>query len=79
MQVCSVVIKKQLLTTMPGRSHKSFPHIKMNPLWNWEKKKMEAWIYTKQVIYERCQGNLQLGDDDKDNDEDNNECDPEDD
>ena len=58
MQVCSVVQNDQLLHNIPGRSHRMFPGIKLDPLCHWDKKKTESWIFTKQVLYQRCNGHI---------------------
>ena len=38
-KVVYVVLTNKLLEQIPGRSHLKYKGIRVNPLWNWDKKK----------------------------------------
>ena len=40
----NVVLTEEILEVNPGRTHKNFKTIRLNPLWNLEKKKVLLWI-----------------------------------
>ena len=46
-KVVSVVLKKELLTIVPGRKHGSFRQMRLNPLHCWKMKHTKEWIEKK--------------------------------
>ena len=88
--VCDVLSNK-LLEVIPNRSHEKFSDIKLNPLWNFDKKKTLEWIAKKKREFSMFRGAVyELEDDceeeletDSDNDDEaveineaiDNECD----
>ena len=43
----TAVLTNDLLQTTPGRSHRTFRRMRLNPLWNWDRKKTTDWIEKK--------------------------------
>ena len=46
-KVVTAVLTNDLLQTTPGRSHRTFRRMRLNPLWNWDRKKTTDWIEKK--------------------------------
>lgn len=77
-KVMKVVLDNDLLATIPGRKHQKFPNIHGNPLWNWDRTKMEEWVEKKKNDFlkfntaggEGNQSDSDVTDDEDDEDDD---------
>ena len=72
-RVVKAVLDNDLLNIKPGRSHRNFHTMRLNPLWNWDKDSTLEWIEKKTEFlkYRRISGDEELEDeinDDTDSD-----------
>ena len=67
-KVMKTVTEFKLLQCIPGRKHRSFPEIHLNPLHKWDRKKSEEWVKTKKKEYEKFRGILRGEGDESDSD-----------
>ena len=51
--VTQAVLKNELLHIIPGRHHKAFKIIKLNPVWNFNKKTTLEWIEKKKKQFQK--------------------------
>ena len=69
-RVTTSVLTNNLLQMIPGRQHTAFKNIRLNPLWNLDKKKTIEWIDRKKKEFEKFMGTcLEDGSDEEDADE----------
>ncbi len=54
--VVSLVLRHNLLKQMAPRHHQSFPNMKLNPLYNWDRKKTKTWIKEKKTLFGKHKG-----------------------
>ena len=52
-KVVAVVLKEELLEMNPSRHHSSHKNIRLNPIWNLDKKKTLAWIDKKKRQFQK--------------------------
>ena len=52
----TAVLTNDLLQTTTGRSHHTFRRMRLNPLWNWDRKKTTDWIEKKKKDFMRFRG-----------------------
>ena len=55
-KVVTAILTNDLLQTTPGRSHRTFRRMRLNPLWNWDRKKTTDWIEKKKKDFMRFRG-----------------------
>lgn len=55
-KVVTAVLTNDLLQTTTGRSHRTFRRMRLNPLWNWDRKKTTDWIEKKKKDFMRFRG-----------------------
>lgn len=76
-RVTSAVLKSDLLTMHPGRSHSSFLNMKLNPLFNWNRGTTLTWIekkkeqYSHEMVDEGTEEDSDDNNDEDDSDSDN--------
>lgn len=61
--VAQAVLKNKLLDITPGQHHRAFKHIKLNPVWNFDKKATLEWIDKK--IKEFQKSNMAFAEEDE--------------
>ena len=67
-KVTSVVISNNLLQVSSGRAHSAYRTIKLDPLWNWDKKKTKEWIDKKKKDFRKFSGAMKGEGDESDSD-----------
>jgi len=55
-KVVTAVLDNELLTIKSRRWHRSFPAMRLNPLWNWKRKDTLEWIDKKKKDYLKYRG-----------------------
>ena len=55
-KVMKAVQENDLLTVTPGRSHRNFKTMRLNPLWNWDRKGTLQWIEKKKKDFMKYRG-----------------------
>ena len=68
----TAVLKNDLLQVTPGRSHRTFQRMKLNPLWNWDKEKTKEWIEKKKKDFVKFRGTIGEDEPEECDDEDEN-------
>ena len=63
-KVTTTVVNRQLLSIVPGHKHRSYSHIKGNPLSSWNMKNTMEWIQKKKVDFLKFRGAVKESEDD---------------
>lgn len=67
-KVVKTVTEFKLLQCIPGKKHRSFSTIHLNPLHKWDRKKAEEWVEAKKKSYEKYRGILHGEENESDSD-----------